>query len=907
MTPDRRLAWWLVWAYPPRFRRDVGLGLVDALEDRMRARRAAGAPAAIIWLRASVDTLRNASAEWIDCTRDAVKGVRDNDRRGRPSGHPNRGRTMIDKLRQDIKYAIRTWTRRPAFALVAILTLAIGIGANTAMFSVVNAVLLRPLPYAHADRLVTIWGLATGPQALSGNPHMLVAYQEYREIARQSSSFDAVAMWFSQSVNLTGVSEPQRLIGSFVTGSFFDVLNLRAERGRLFTEADSAPGTVKPYVVISHDLWQQRFEGKDAAVGATMTLNGVPLTIVGVLAPVFDVRTVPSEGWFVGYDVYIPAAQFPARNLDTVSMLSVGRLKESATMATAQADLEVIARRLQTLFPQTNTNRTIIAESAHESIIGQSRTALFLLLGAVGAVLLIACLNVSNLLLARAIDRQREIALRAALGASRLAVTRQLIVEAGLLAVVSTTAGLLIGRWALDALTMLPRPQGVPIPQQIALDTTVLLFTIGTAIVVALVCGLAPAVRTSRPDLSRVLQAGFRRGSATGSRTRDILAAVEVALSVTLVAICGLLVQSLLAVQRAPLGFDPSNVFTLEFRLPQAKYRTPEEIARFFQQAIERVRAVPGVQSAALVRAVPFSGNWGNTRYTVEGRTPPAKGSEPQTRYHIVTPDAFRTLRIPLLRGRDFTDRDDLSARHVAIVNETLARTAFPGEDAIGRHLTSPDAGPEPLTIIGIVGDTKHLSSTEPPQPQLYVPHYQFPLIFASLVARTSGPPMNVSNDVRRAIWSVDKDQPMWKMRPLDELVAASQGQPLFLATLLAVFAGIALLLAGVGIYGVMSYAVAQRTHEIGIRLALGASGQRVLGEVVARAARLTGIAMFTGLVLAVAAGRFVAAVLFGVRPSDPSTLAGAAALLAIVSLAACYLPARRASRVDPVVALAEE
>ena len=814
---------------------------------------------------------------------------------------------MFDKLRQDVRYAIRTWTRRPGFAIVAILTLAIGIGANTAMFSVVNAVLLRPLPYAHADRIVTIWGMATGPQTLSGNPHTLVAYQEYREIARQSSSFDAVAMWFAQSVNLTGVSEPQRLIGSFVTGSFFDVLNLRAERGRLFTEEDSAPGTVKPYVVISHDLWQQRFEGKDSAIGQTLTLNGVPLTIIGVMAPPFDVRTVPSDGWFVGFDAFIPAAQFPARNLDTVSMLSVGRLKPGATLVTAQADLEVIARRLETAYPQTNTARTIILESAQESIIGQSRTALFLLLGAVGAVLLIACVNVSNLLLARAIDRQREIALRAALGASRLAVTRQMVVEAGLLSVVSTTVGLLIGRWAIDALTWLPRPPGVPIPQQISLDSTVLLFTIVIAIVVALVCGLAPAMRTSRPDLSRVLQAGFRRGSATGSRTRDVLVAVEVALSVALVAICGLLVQSLLAVQRAPLGFDASNVFTLEFRLPQANYRTPADIARFFQQAIERVRAVPGVQSAALVRAVPFSGNWGNTQYVVEGRTPPKKGTEPLTRYHIVTPDSFKTLRIPLLRGRDFTDRDDLTAPHVAIVNETFARNAFPGEDPIGRRITSQDAGPLPLTIVGVVGDTKHLSSTEPPQPQLYVPHYQFPLIFASLVARTSGPPMGVSNDVRRAIWSVDKDQPMWKMRPLDELVAGSQGQPLFLATLLAVFAAVALLLAGVGIYGVMSYAVAQRTHEIGIRLALGASGQRVLGEVVARAARLTGVAVLTGLVLAVAAGRFVATILFGVRPSDPTTLAGAAVVLAIVSLAACYLPARRASRVDPVVALAEE
>src|SRR5262245_39461085 len=782
MKGDRRLAWWLVWAYPPRFRRDVGLGLVDALEDRMRARRAAGSPAGVIWMRACLDTLRNASAEWVDFLWDVaarLRATRDRSR-GRGPATLGEGRSMIDKLWQDLRYAIRTWTKRPAVAIVAILTLAIGIGANTAMFSVVNAVLLRPLPYAHADRIVMLWSVVTGPQTLSGNPHGLVYYQEYRELTRQSTSFDAIGFWFPQSVNLTGVSEPQRLIGSFVNGSFFDVLSLRAERGRLFTEEDSAPGTVKPYVVISHSVWQQRFEGKDSAIGQTMTLNGVPLTIVGVLAPPFDVKTVPSDGWFIGSDVRMPVAQFPALSLATTTMLSVAGMKPGVTLTSAQAVLDVISRRLQTAFPQTNTGRAIVAESARESIIGDSRTALFLLLAAVGAVLLIACVNVSNLFLARAVDRQREIALRAALGASRLAVTRQMMVESALLAVVATAAGLVVGRWALDALTLLQRPQGrpqgVPIPTEIVLDTTVLLFTAGVAIVVAVVCGLAPAMRTSRPDLSRVLQAGFRRGSATGSRTRDVLVVVEVALSVALVAICGLLVQSLLAVQRAPLGFDPANVFTLEFRLPQAKYRTPEEIARFFRQAIERVRAVPGVQSAALVRATPFSGNWGNTKYLVEGRTPPKQGAEPLTRYHIVTPDSFRTLRIPLLRGRDFTDRDDLSAPHVAIVNETLARTAFPGEDPIGKHVTSRDAGPEPLTIIGVVGDAKHLSSTEPPQPQLYVSHYQFPLIFTALVARTSGPPTSVANDVRKAIWSVDKDQPMWAARSLEDTVASSRG-----------------------------------------------------------------------------------------------------------------------------------
>jgi putative ABC transport system permease protein len=892
LNGNRRLAWWLVWMYPPRFRRDVGLGLADTLEDRMRARREAGTPRLAAWVRAIADTTRNASAEWIDLLRDGLKAV--SYRNPEPTG-----RNMIDTLQQDLRYAIRTWTRRPAFAVVAILTLAIGIGANTAMFSIVNAVLLRPLPYAHADRLVTVWA------TIKGNPRALVLYKDYRELAKQNSSFDAIGLWLSQSVNLTGVSEPQRLVGAFMTGSLFDVLGLRAERGRLFTEEDSAPGTVKPYVVVTHDFWQQRFEGRDSAIGSVLTLNGTPQTIVGVLAPV-DIRSAPGNGWFLNADVFIPAAHFPSpRGLDSVSMIAVARLKDDVTTANARADLDVIARRLQTVDPLTNAGRGIDLEMAHESIAGGSRTALFLLLASVGAVLLIACVNVSNLLLARAVDRQRELALRAALGASRLAVTRQLAVEAGLLAIVSSGAGLLLGRWALQTLAWLRPPRNVPIPQEISLDPAVLLFTAGIALFVALVCGLAPALRTARPDLRGVLQAGFRRGSNTGSRTRDALVVAEVALSVALVAISGLLIQSLIAVQHVSLGFDAANVFTLEFRLPQAKYRQPESIATFFRQAIERVRAVPGVQSAALGRAVPLSGNWGSTNYAVDGRTPPAKGSEPLTRYHIVTPDYFRTLRIPLLRGRDFTDRDDLPSPHVAIVNDTFARGVFPNEDPIGKGIRTPDTGP--LTIVGIVGDTKHLSPTEPAQPQLYVSHYQFPLIFSGLVARTSGPPMSVANDVRKAIWSVDKDQPMWATRALEDVVAATLGQPMFLATLLGVFASVALLLAAVGVYGVMSYAVAQRTHEIGIRLALGASGRRVLGEVVARAARLTAAAVVIGLAIAVAAGRFAATVLFGVRPADPITLAGAAAVLALVSLAACYLPARRASRVDPVIALAEE
>jgi putative ABC transport system permease protein len=818
-------------------------------------------------------------------------------------GRTRGDRTVTDKLMQDVRYAFRLWRRRPAFAAVAILTLALGVGANTAMFSIVNAVLLRPLPYPNADRLVSIFTKSTNFR------QGMLSYQEYEEIRRQSGTVESIGLYLGQSVNITGSTEPQRLVGTFVTGTFFDVLGLKAERGRLFSEEDTVPGTVKPVVVLSHQLWRQRYNEDAAAIGQTLTVNGTPLTIVGVMEPPFAMTQSPGDGYFIGgVDLFLPVALYPTpRGLRAAGgqLLSVGRLKPGVSFATANADLDVIGKRLLAADPKTQAGREITGESAHETVVGASRPALLLLFAAVGVVLLIACVNVSQLLLARAIDRQKEIALRAALGASRSAVTRQLTVEAAMMAVVATLLGFLLGRWALAGLAWL-QPPSVPIPTQVPLDSTVLLFTGGVAIVVAMLCGLAPALRSSRPDISRVLQAGFRRASGEGRRLRDVLAVVEMALSVALVAVSALLIQSLLAVQQVPLGFDPSNVFTLQFRLPQSKYSKPEDIARFFKGAIEHVRTVPGVQAAALVRAVPFSGNGGMVGYAVEGKPVPDPAQMPQARFHLVTPDYFKTMRIPLLKGRDFTDRDDLQTPLVSVINETFAKRAWPGEDPIGKQFTTPQTT-GPITVIGIVGDTKHYTATEPAIPQLYAAHYQVPLIFSSLVARVSGPPMSITNDVKKAIWAVDKDQPVWTIRSLEAQVDATQGQSRFLALLLGIFAGVALLLAGVGIYGVTSYGVAQRTHEIGIRLALGASGDRVLREVVGRGARLTLIAVAIGLVVAVAMGRLASAVLFGVTPVDPMALAGAALILGAVSLAACYIPARRASRVDPVVALAQE
>ena len=806
----------------------------------------------------------------------------------------------MDMLRQDLRYALRIWARRPGFAIVAILTLAIGVGANTAMFSIVNAVLLRPLPYAHGDRIATIW--ARTPT----NRQSLISWDEFVECRQQSTSFDAVGLWLGQSVNLTGTNEPLRILGNFVTGSFFDVLELRAERGRLFSEEESTPPAARPVVVVSHNFWQRQLESDPQVVGRVITLNGLPLTVVGVLEEPFDAHEVPADGWFINYDVFIPVGLFPVPGgiqKAGPGVLGVARLRAGAAIAAANATLDVLSRRMEAANPRAQAGRSMYAMAAHETLVGDSRTPLLLLLAAVGVVLLIACVNVSNLLIARAIDRQKEIAVRSALGARRSAVLRQLGVEAALLAATASTLGLFIGRWSLDAVRWL-KPPNVPIPERILLDGRVLLFTIAIGAAVAVVCALAPAGRMMRTDFNRVLQSSGRR-TAGGSRfTRDALVVAEIALSVTLVAMSGLLIQSMLSLQRVKVGFDTSSVLTLQFRLPATKYAMPDAIARFFRGAIAQVRAVPGVESAALVRRVPISGNWGDTPFEVEGR-PVAAGSEPRAGQNMVTPDYFRTMRIPLLRGRDFSERDDAQSPPVVIVNETFARTMWPGEDAIGKRVKVPDFK-EWMTVIGVAGDTKHRSPTEAAQPQLYLAHYQLPMIFSSLVARTSMPPLTLASEVRRAIWSVDKDQPVWTVMALDTIVENSHGPTRFIALLLGMFAAVALLLAAVGIYGVMSYAVTERTHEIGIRMALGASGTRVRREIVSRGLVLTGVALLVGIPAAIAIGRLVRGVLFGVQPGDPGTLVVAAVALSIVAFIACYLPALRASRVDPVVALSE-
>jgi putative ABC transport system permease protein len=807
----------------------------------------------------------------------------------------------MDKLLQDLRYAVRTLVERPGFAVVAALTIALGVGGTTAMFSVVDAALLRPLPFADPGRLVMVWA------SLPGAPQSAASWPEFVDWREQSRSFADMAVWRGQSINLTGTGEPERLIGAFVSDRFFPLLGARIHLGRGFTPDETDPASVKPVAILSYGLWQRRFGGDAAMLGRTLLLNGQSHTVVGVLGPEFAPGRAPFDSYFMGSEVFLPAPYFPNKKglaRGESEMLVIGRLRPGLTAEQAQTDLAVVARRLEQAYPETHAGRGVQVVSLHEQIVGPLRPALLVLLGAIGLVLVIACANVANLLLARASRRRRELAMRAALGAGRARLLRQLLTESALLATAGGALGLLVGHWGLAFLLAVAPPDALP--ATVTIDGRVLAFALALTAGTGLLFGLVPAIHASRADLDTVLKEAGRGGSGTaGHRFRDGLVVAEVTLSLVLLIGAGLLVRSALALQRADPGFRADHVLTAEFRLPPSKYPEPRAIAAFLRQARERLQAVPGIDSVALVRAVPFSGNGGSTTYQVEGLPEPPKGRETVAQLNIVSPDYFRTMGIPRLKGRDFETRDTADAPTVAIINDTLARHSWPGTDPIGRRLQLREAGW--ATVVGVVGDVRHSGPAEPPQPQIYTTHEQDARIFACVVARTSGDAMAMAAPMRAALWSVDKDQPVWKVRALEQLVAGSRGRSRALSLLVGVFALVAVTLSGVGIYGVMSYAVSQRTREIGIRMALGAESRRVMRLVVGRALALTGVAIVLGAAGAAVMGRLLDKLLFGVRPADPTTFVAAAAMLATVGVLAAYLPARRAARIDPVRALADE
>jgi len=803
----------------------------------------------------------------------------------------------LDELRQDGAQALRQLRKAPGFAVVAIVTLALAIGANTAIFSVVSAVLLRPLPYPAADRLTVIWG-ARGDQKQT-----LVSIPDVQEWRARNRTFEDIGIVRSQSVNLTGGDAPDRLVGSFVTAGTLRLLGARASIGRLFTEEETTEGSGQPVAVLSHGAWEARFGSDHRVLGRTLTLNGRPHVVIGVTTPDF-------KDPFGQQDVWLPITSAPNANWftrDNPSVWAVGRLKPGVTLDQARRDLSVITRRLAQEYPATNAGSDAAVFSMRDNVVGQVRPGLLIVLGFVGVVLLIACANVANLQLARAASRRSEISLRAALGAGRGRLVRQLLTESLVLSAIGGGVGLALAYWMIRGLVAAV-PGGLPVFGEVGLDRSVLLFSAVITIATGLLFGAMPAVHAARADLGDSLRSRAADGPIGGRvDIRNAFVAVQLALCIVLLVGAGLLTRSLIALQRVNLGFDPENLLTAEFRLPATKYTTPEQIDQFMTQAIGAIRAVPGIRSAALLNSVPLSGNWASTGYLPAGQADPGPGLQPTAQINGVTDGFFRTMGIPLLQGREFEAADRAASPPVAIVNQELARRVWPKQSALGKRLKifgPPDVW---VTVVGVVANVKQFTLSEPAGAQLYQPKSQSSGIFASVVARTDGDPMALGNAMRAAIWSVDPEQPVWKIRSMRSLLDRDLAPQKFTMVLTGSFALLALLLAAVGVYGVMSYAVAQRTREIGIRMALGAARSQVVRMVLGRGARIVAVAAALGLLIASGAARLLRSQLFGVAADDLLTFVTVPVALAVVALLACYLPARRAAGVDPVIALRSE
>jgi putative ABC transport system permease protein len=807
---------------------------------------------------------------------------------------------------KDILYAFRQLTKHPTFSLIAILALALGIGANTAIFSVVNAVLLQPLPYRAPNELVWLWG--TNP--LNEIPKEAASYPDFNDWRQQAQSFQTMAGFANTSSILTEEGgEPERLPGAVVLGDFFTVLGVEPALGRKFLPEESEQGKNR-VVILSQELWQKRFGGDPKIIGRQITVNGNPNTIVGVLPSGFQ-DPMPAARKKV--QLWIPLTVSDGmRNSRRGDFLNVvARLKPGVSLDQARAEMKGIATRLEKQYPDTNTAWGIIVEQLHETLTGDIRPALLLLLGAVAFLLLIACANVANLLLARASSRQREIAIRAALGASRGRVVRQLLTENVILSLGGGMLGLLFAVWGMHALLALS-PGNIPRLDSIAINQQVLWFTLGLSLLTGLVFGLVPALTASKPNLNDTLKEGGRSAAegASGRRLRNAMAVAEIALSLVLLVGAGLLIRSFIHLQEVKPGFNPSHLLSIDLSLPSAKYAENQQATQFFDQLLASVSRQPGVHAAAIATDLPLGGNPDFLAFSVEGRLLAPTDRTPDAESRIVSPDYFRTLEIPLRSGRLLTDRDTTGVPDAAVINETLARKYFAGENPIGKRVTFGDPqakDAEWFTIVGVVGDVHGTRLNAEPYAQIYSSFRQTPRRAFSLIVRTAGEPTAMLRTIREQIWALDRQQPLYNVRTVDEVLAQSIARPRFNMLLITILAGVALVLAAVGIYGVISYSVSQRSHEIGVRMALGATAGDVLRLVVGQGMLLAGIGLALGLLAAFGLTRIMSSLLFGVSVTDPITYFGLALLLGAIALLACYIPARRATKVNPVVALRAE
>jgi len=817
----------------------------------------------------------------------------------------------------DLRYGLRQLIQHPGFTLIAILTLALGIGANTAIFSVVNAVLLKPLPFPNPDQLVAVGGVdlnETGSTVRLGS----MCYPDFFDFRDQNQSFSNIAAYRDNGLALVDEQGAQNVRGQKVTGEFFDVLGIKAMLGRTFTRVDEqaggGPGGYK--VVISDEFWKSHFNGDKDIVGRVLMLDGRPHTVIGVMPPGFQfpIQTDSIDAYVTeAVDASSPDGSTPyTQERGSHSLSGIGRLKPRVSAAQANVELKTISAALEKKYPETNTKWSAGLRPLRDDIVGDVRTALYVLFGAVACLLLIANANVANLMLARASVRGKEMALRSALGASRLRIIRQLLTESVLLAALGGLLGLLLAEWGTEALVAIV-PQNIPRVNEISLDGMVLAFTMILSLATGIVFGFVPAWQASHVDLNTALKTGARGagGSDGKHRVRNFLVMTEVALALILLICASLLIQTFARLGRVDTGMQTQRLFTARVALPTSAYPKPDSVISFFEQLMPRIRAIPGVESAATVWPLPLSGSMNISTFDIEERPAP-EGQSPDAVHRIVGLDYFKTMGIPVLHGRGFESTDQLKSLPVVIVNEEFVKKFFPGQNVVGKHIKpSWSLGNEKAlmrTIVGVIGNIRHRNLTAELTPEIYLSSSQIPMDSMTIVARTSvSNPAAITSAVRKELAEVDRNIPLVRVRVFDEYLARALARPRFNATLLSIFAGTALVLTAIGIYGVMAYSVSQRTNEIGIRIALGAGKSSIFRLVVGQAMAIVAISLVAGVVGAFAATRLLNSLLYGIGASDPLTFIAIMLLVSVVAFLAAWLPARRAMRVDPIVALRAE
>jgi putative ABC transport system permease protein len=806
---------------------------------------------------------------------------------------------------QDIRYAFRMLLKRPGFAGIVVLTLALGIGANTTIFSAIDAVLLNPLPYKDPERLMVVWetNKQLGPELWDRNEVTIGNFRDWRS---RNQVFEQLGSLFYTDMILTGAGEPERIKSCVVTTNFFQALGVQPLLGRSFLPEAETPGS--PFtVIISHQLWQRLFNSDTSVINKSLTLNGHTVAVIGVMPPAFELQFPTS----VHVDMWVPMI-IGEGDLDRGNnfLYALGRLKKGVSREQAQSEMDLIASQLQQQYPETNAERGVRVVPLHKQVVGKVESYLYMLFAAVGFLLLIACANVAGLVLVRVTARHREVAIRMAVGASRWRLVRQLLTESVILSVLSGLLGLLFAYGGVKLLLALT-PSEVPRLHEIGLHVPVFLWTLAISIVTGVLFGLAPAIQASSPDLNTALKenSGRNPGSFQGSGLRNLLVVSEVAVALLLLVGAGLMTKSFFRLQQVDPGFEATNVVSMNIALPTSKYRQ-QQVNIFYDQLIERVKNLPGVKAVAGIDPLPLSNNNVSSLFVVEGAPLVALADRPNAGIRVVTPDYFQTMSIPSLKGRSFTEQDRDNTAKVIIVNEALASRYWPNGDAIGKRLGffEDDPGKQVWReIVGVVGNVRHKALEIEVTAEVYFPYKQLPRNFMNLVVRSASDPSSMVPAIRNQVLSVDKDQPVSDIMTMDQRVARSVASTRFVMSLLGAFSLLALGLAAVGIYGVMAYLVTQRTQEIGVRMALGAQKRDVLKLVVGRGMALAVMGIAIGLVASLALTRLMRSLLFEVTPTDWLTFVITSLVLLTVALLACYIPARRAAKVDPLVALRYE